>query len=110
MLNGRPVFPGTSTMNQIERILEITGSPNSSDVEALSSPYAATMLSTLPPIASKSIHEVFLTASPDAKDFLTSTLRFNPSMRPNAEQALQHIYVADFHNVEEEQVKAMRLK
>ena len=27
MINGRPVFPGTSTMNQIERIVEVTNMP-----------------------------------------------------------------------------------
>jgi mitogen-activated protein kinase 15 len=36
MLNGRPAFPGTSTMNQIERIVEVTGMPPKADVEAVS--------------------------------------------------------------------------
>jgi mitogen-activated protein kinase 15 len=27
LLNGKPVFPGSSTMNQLDRILEITGRP-----------------------------------------------------------------------------------
>eukprot|EP01018_Ginkgo_biloba_P027007 Gb_21358 [translate_table: standard] len=28
LLNGKPIFPGTSTMNQIERVLELLGKPN----------------------------------------------------------------------------------
>ena len=28
MLNGRPIFPGTSTMNQLEKIMELTGTPD----------------------------------------------------------------------------------
>ena len=32
MLNGRPIFPGTSTMNQLEKILELTGAPSAEDV------------------------------------------------------------------------------
>jgi mitogen-activated protein kinase 15 len=44
MINGRPLFPGTSTMNQIERIIEVTGLPHKSDVDSIVSPFAATML------------------------------------------------------------------
>lgn len=40
LLNGKPVFPGTSTMNQLDRILEITGRPCAEDVEAVQSPFA----------------------------------------------------------------------
>ena len=31
LLNGKPVFPGNSTMNQLERILEVTGTPTYDD-------------------------------------------------------------------------------
>lgn len=33
MLIGRPVFPGTSTMNQLEKIIEVTGRPSPEDVD-----------------------------------------------------------------------------
>ena len=46
MINGRPVFPGTSTMNQIERIIEVINMPSKQDIDAVGSPYAATMLGT----------------------------------------------------------------
>ena len=48
LLGGRPVFPGTSTMNQLDRILEITGKPSKEDVDAIQSDFAATMLDNLP--------------------------------------------------------------
>ena len=57
MINGRPIFPGTSTMNQIERIIEVIGAPAKSDVDAVASPYAATMLESLPALNFKPIHE-----------------------------------------------------
>lgn len=34
-------------MNQLERILEVTGKPAHEDVEAMNSPFAATMLESL---------------------------------------------------------------
>jgi len=47
MLNGRPAFPGTSTMNQIEKILEVTHYPSQADIDAIQSPFAATMLQSI---------------------------------------------------------------
>lgn len=35
MLNGKPVFPGNSTMNQLDRILALTGRPTSDDIAAV---------------------------------------------------------------------------
>lgn len=39
MINGRPVFPGTSTINQIERIIEVINIPSKSDIDAIASVY-----------------------------------------------------------------------
>jgi len=91
-------------MNQIERIVEITGSPSSSDVESICSPYAATMLESLPPLQHKSLIEVFPAASPEARDFINETFHFNPNLRTDSEGFLRHIYVAEFHNEEEESI------
>ena len=43
LLNGKPIFPGSSTMNQLDRILEVTGRPSAEDVASLQSPFAETM-------------------------------------------------------------------
>lgn len=48
MLGGRPMFPGTSTLNQLERIIEVSGFPTPSDIESVNSSYATTMLESLP--------------------------------------------------------------
>merc|ERR1719181_2334446 len=44
MLGGKPVFPGTSTLNQIEKVGEIAGAPSGDDVVALQSTYTWNML------------------------------------------------------------------
>jgi mitogen-activated protein kinase 15 len=49
LLGGKPMFPGTSTMNQLDRIIEVTGRPTAEDIDAIKSPFAATMLESLPP-------------------------------------------------------------
>ena len=59
MINGRPVFPGTSTINQIERIIEVINMPSKSDVDAIASVYTATMLESLPQMNFKLLGECF---------------------------------------------------
>ena len=43
----KAIFPGTSTLNQIERILELLGKPSEADIESLDSPLAANILTSV---------------------------------------------------------------
>jgi serine/threonine protein kinase len=73
MINGRPLFPGTSTMNQIERILEVTHMPSKEDIASIQSPYSVTMLSSISSegnLQFKTITGFFPTASSDAIDIM----------------------------------------
>lgn len=102
LLGGKPMFPGTSTMNQLDRIIEVTGRPSQDDIEAINSPFAATMLESLPPTQPTRLQDIFPHASDEALDLLRQCLQFNPLKRINTEQALNHPYVAAFHNEDEE--------
>jgi mitogen-activated protein kinase 15 len=110
LIVGKPVFPGTSTLNQLDRVMEITGRPTPEDIEAINSPLAQTMLDSLPPAKPKRLRDVFPTASDEALDLLQKLLYFNPSRRLTAEQALRHPYVAQFHNPEDEPVCTRRIR
>jgi len=102
LIGGRPMFPGSSTMNQLDRILELTGQPSDEDLESIQSPFALTMLDTLPPVTRRSYKELYPAASDEALDLLQHLLSFNPNKRYSAVDALEHPYVAAFHNPEEE--------
>jgi len=102
MLAGKPIFPGTSTLNQLDRILELTGRPTQEDIDSIQSNLAATMLESLPPTRTRSFHDFFPSASDDALDLIRRTLQFNPLKRLTVEQALRHPYVAQFHNSDDE--------
>jgi mitogen-activated protein kinase 15 len=88
LLLGKPFFPGTSTLNQMDRVMEITGRPTADDIESIKSPLAQTMLESLPPTRTKKLRDIFPTASDDALDMLKNLLHFNPDKRLTAEECL----------------------
>jgi len=103
MLSGKPVFPGTSTLNQLEKICEITGKPTEAQIQSMKSPFAVTMLDSLQyPAAAKGWSSVYPTATPTALDMLVKLMSFDPSQRITAMEGLRHPYCAQFHDAESE--------
>jgi len=102
LLGGKPMFPGTSTMNQIDRIIEVTGRPSKDDIEAIQSEFAAQMLENLPEPNERGLESMYPNVDGDAHDLLKKLLMFNPDKRITVEEALDHPYVTQFHNIEEE--------
>lgn len=85
LLLGKPVFPGTSTLNQLDRVMELIGRPTQEDIDSIECPLAHTMLESLPPKKPKRLRDVFPTASDDALDLLKNLMQFNPHKRLTAE-------------------------
>jgi mitogen-activated protein kinase 15 len=102
LLAGRPMFPGKSTLDQIERILDVTGAPGPAELAACDSPYAAEMLNSLPELPPQQprrpLRQMFPGAPPDAIDLLHQLLHFSPAQRITAAEALRHPYVSQFHS------------
>jgi mitogen-activated protein kinase 15 len=98
----KPIFPGSSTMNQLERIVAVVGKPSAADIAATNSQFAETMLENLGRVVPKTFAELCPKASPEALDLMAHLMKFNPTERWSAEQALGHPYVASFHNVRDE--------
>jgi len=104
LLLGKAVFPGTYTLNQLNKVLEITGKPSKEDISALQSDLANTMLETIPSIKTKNLKNMFKNASNNALDLLTKMLQFNPNKRITIDEALEHPFVEAFHQKEKESV------
>lgn len=102
LLSGKPIFPGTSTMNQLDRIMEVTGRPSPEDIDAIKSPFAATMLESLSVSRPRPLNEMFPSASAEALDLLRQCMHFNPTKRVSAHDGLRHPYVVQFHNPDDE--------
>jgi len=103
LLGAKPMFPGTSTMNQIDRILAILGRPSKEDLDSIQSDYAAQMLENIPDHnVENGLDDMYPNADDEAMDLLKKLLTFNPDKRITVEQSLDHPYVAQFHNPAEE--------
>ncbi|XP_954104.1 protein kinase, putative [Theileria annulata] len=97
MLIGKPMFPGSSTINQLAKVITFTGMPSEEDMESLSSPFTKVMISSLNTIRRKNIKEYFPNTSEECLDLLSKLLQFNPTKRINTVEALSHPYLSNFH-------------
>jgi len=104
LIGGKPMFPGTSTLNQVERCLEVTGRPSPEDLAAIGSDHAAATLESIPVTKQKLLKDLYPQASEDALDMMRVMLEFNPDKRMSAAEAMKHPYVAKFHDAANEPV------
>ena len=81
MIKGKPLFPGHSTLNQIERVLTWTGPPTISDLNSLKTDFGKEMLDLLSKIKPISKKDWFSNISSDGLDLINKTLAFNPDKR-----------------------------
>ncbi|XP_029370391.1 mitogen-activated protein kinase 15 [Echeneis naucrates] len=99
MLLGKALFPGTSTINQIEKIMSAIPHPSPEDILAIKSEYGSSVIQRMLLKPQVPLEDLFqASVPPDALDLLRGLLVFNPDKRLTAEQALEHPYVARFHN------------
>uniref|UniRef100_H3CUV4 Mitogen-activated protein kinase 15 n=1 Tax=Tetraodon nigroviridis TaxID=99883 RepID=H3CUV4_TETNG len=99
MLLGKALFPGTSTINQIEKIMSAIPHPSPEDILAIRSEYGSSVIQRMllkPQVPLQDLLQP--SVPPDALDLLRGLLVFNPDKRLTAEQALRHPYVARFHS------------
>lgn len=101
MLNGKTVFPGTCTLNQLNLIVSLIGFPSKEDINDIQGSLSG-LLESVKKSSAKNFNEFFLESSYDAIDLLSKLLQFNPLKRYTVDEALAHPFFSEFRVPEEE--------
>ncbi|CAK56106.1 unnamed protein product (macronuclear) [Paramecium tetraurelia] len=102
MILGKACFAGTSTLDQIDKIIQLIGKPTLSDLESINAPMGYQIIEQMDSKKQFSYHQFFPKANDLQIDFIKKLLVYNPKKRLTAEQALDHPYLKDFKQTEPE--------
>ncbi|NP_001087126.1 male germ cell associated kinase L homeolog [Xenopus laevis] len=87
----RPLFPGTSEVDQIFKICQVLGTPKKNDWPE-GYQLAASMNFRFPQCIPINLKTLIPNASEDALNLMRDTMQWDPKKRPTASQALRHPY------------------
>lgn len=95
MIRAKPLFPGSCTMNQIERIVSAMPHVTEKDIQSIGGGFGTALLTTKSSTGSPnpSLEELLLGSPDDARELVESLLVLDPMRRLTAKQALGHKYI-----------------
>ncbi|PIK54476.1 Mitogen-activated protein kinase 11 [Apostichopus japonicus] len=102
LLTGQVLFPGTDNIDQLTKILSITGTPSEAFLTKIESDSARDYVRNMETFARKDFYHFFHGANPVAINILERMLDLDKDNRPSATEALAHEYFAQFHDPSDE--------
>ncbi|XP_061537011.1 STKc_p38 domain-containing protein [Phycodurus eques] len=102
MITSQVLFPGHDSIDQLKKILCLTGTPDSSLVEKMQSKDAQSYVQGLPAQKKKNFKEVFPSMEENAVSLLEGMLVLDPETRLTATQGLSHPFLVEYHDPESE--------
>lgn len=103
LLMGKPIFPGTSTLHQLEKIIEFTGNPSKESIESLHSEVAESLINQLT-VRKRHLKEYFQGKENDLVVLVCRMLEFNPHHRITIDEALKTPCLQEFAQKEDEHI------
>ncbi|XP_051522518.1 mitogen-activated protein kinase 7-like isoform X1 [Myxocyprinus asiaticus] len=104
MLGRKQMFPGKNYVHQLQLILSVLGTLPASIIGSIGSDRVRSYVQSLPSKAPVPLAVLYPQAEPAALDLLGAMLRFDPHERTSACQALEHPYLAKYHDPDDEPV------
>ncbi|KAF8329521.1 kinase-like domain-containing protein, partial [Cantharellus anzutake] len=102
LMGGKPIFKGKDYVDQLNLILGLLGTPSDVTIQRIGSEKARAYIRNLPFKKLKPWSEIFPNSDPDAVDLLSKLLTFDPSQRLTVNQALEHPFLAAYHDLDDE--------
>ncbi|WRT68130.1 uncharacterized protein IL334_005105 [Kwoniella shivajii] len=102
LLGGKPIFKGEDYVDQLNKILNFLGTPTEDTLRRVGSPRAQDYIRSLPIKPRIRFDTLYPNAQPLALDLLQKLLTFDPQKRIGCEEALEHPYLAVWHDPADE--------
>jgi len=103
LYSSKPLFPGRSTLDQLSKIMEVTGKPNEQELEETSnSKSSLTLFNSISRLVFRSLEGVLSDCDEEALDIIKKLILFSPKNRLKIEDLVSHSYVSRFREESEE--------
>ncbi|CUS23690.1 LAQU0S11e02080g1_1 [Lachancea quebecensis] len=104
LLGGKPIFKGKDYVDQLNRILQVLGTPPEETLERIGSKNVQDYIHQLGYIPKVPFVTLYPRANAQALDLLERMLTFDPQKRITVEEALEHPYLSIWHDPADEPV------
>ncbi|KXN86581.1 Mitogen-activated protein kinase SLT2/MPK1 [Leucoagaricus sp. SymC.cos] len=102
LLMGKPIFKGKDYVDQLNKILDVLGSPEERIVKKIGSDKAQAYVRSLPFKKIVPFRKLMPNADPQALELLGKMLTLDPSERVTVGEALEHPWLSTYHDPEDE--------
>ncbi|EPY28603.1 extracellular signal-regulated kinase 1/2 [Strigomonas culicis] len=104
LLGSRPLFQGKDRVNQLDKIVDIIGTPSEADIDAVGSAAAQKYIKKKGMRPPPDWRARYPNASHAALDLLARMLVFNPNKRITVLEAMRHPFLADLHDTADDHI------
>lgn len=105
LLGSRPLFQGKDRVNQLDKIVDVIGTPSEEDISAVGSSAAQKYLRKKSHRPAPEWRQRYPNASPEALDLLKRMLVFNPNKRVTVLEAMRHPFLESLHDEADDNCK-----
>ena len=104
LLGSRPLFQGKDRVNQLDKIIDVLGTPSDEDILSIGSQAAQKYLKKKSKRERIVLEQKYPDACPESLDLLEKLLVFHPEKRITVAEAMRHPYLQELHDEDDEKI------